>query len=108
MGNDHDLKIFGVGTIKIKMFDGTICTIHKVRHVKRSTKNLLSLEQLDDIGCKPRIKNENENENEIIKIVKGSLVVMNAELVAANLYVLLGETHKETKLVVVSMVLENN
>ncbi|XP_073280655.1 uncharacterized protein [Primulina huaijiensis] len=43
-------------------------------------KNLLSLGQLDDIGCKTRI------ENMIMKIVKGGvLVVMKAEEFAANL-----------------------
>ncbi|XP_073148775.1 retrovirus-related Pol polyprotein from transposon TNT 1-94 isoform X1 [Henckelia pumila] len=97
MGNDHALEIAGVGTIKIKMFDGTIRTIQEVRHVKGLTKNLLSLGQLDDIGCKTRI------EKGIMKIVKGALVVMKAKKVAANLYVLLGETHKEAELAVASI-----
>ncbi|KZV17990.1 hypothetical protein F511_21146 [Dorcoceras hygrometricum] len=78
------------------MFDGTIRTIQEVRHVKGVTKNLLSLGQLDDVGCKTRI------ESGIMKIVKGALVVMKAEKVAANLYVLLGETHKEAELAVAS------
>ncbi|KAI9198938.1 hypothetical protein LWI28_024753 [Acer negundo] len=51
MGNDHALKIDGIGTIKIKMHDGTIRTIYEVRHVKGLKKNLLSLGQLDDLGC---------------------------------------------------------
>ncbi|KZV18195.1 hypothetical protein F511_20144 [Dorcoceras hygrometricum] len=96
MGNDHALEIAGVGTIKIKMFDGTICTIQEVRHVKGVTKNLLSLGQLDDVGCKTRI------ESGIMEIVKGALVVMKAEKVTANLYALLGETHKEAELAVAS------
>ena len=33
MGDDHALEIVGSGTIKIKMFDGTIRTIGEVRHV---------------------------------------------------------------------------
>ena len=33
MGNDHALEIAGIGTIKIKMFDGTIRTIGEVRHI---------------------------------------------------------------------------
>ena len=33
MGNNHVLKITGIGTIKIKMFDGTIRTIGEVRYV---------------------------------------------------------------------------
>lgn len=94
MGNDHVLEIAGIGTIKLKMYDGTIRTIQKVRHVKGLKKNLLSLGQLDDGGCKTRI------ENGIMKIVKGTLVVMKAEKVAANLYMLMGETHKEAELAV--------
>ena len=43
MGDDHALKIASVGTIKMKMFDGTIRTIEEVRHVNSSNKNLFSL-----------------------------------------------------------------
>lgn len=81
----------------MKMFDGIIRTIQKIGHVKGLTKNLLSLGQLDDIECKTRIKSR------IVKIVKGMLVVMNAENVAANLHVLSGKTHKEAELVIASI-----
>ena len=30
MSDDHALKIAGIGTVKIKIFDGTIHTIEKV------------------------------------------------------------------------------
>ena len=43
MGDDHALEIAGIGTIKIKTFDGTIRTIGEVRHVNGLKKNLLSL-----------------------------------------------------------------
>ncbi|KAG6418890.1 hypothetical protein SASPL_121096 [Salvia splendens] len=79
MGNDQALEIAGVGTIKIKMFDGTVRTIQDVRHVRGLKKNLLSLGQLDDLGCKSRI------ENGILKVIKGVLVVMKAEKVGSNL-----------------------
>ena len=42
-GDDHPLKIVGIGTIKIKMLDGIIRTIGEVRHVNDLKKNLLSL-----------------------------------------------------------------
>ncbi|KAL5852379.1 hypothetical protein ACOSQ3_007497 [Xanthoceras sorbifolium] len=89
MGNDHALEIAGIGTIKIKMHDGTVRTIQEVRHVKGLKKNLLSLGQLDDLGCKTHI------ENGIMKIVRGALVVMKAEKISANLYMLTGETLQE-------------
>ncbi|GJY25300.1 gag-pol polyprotein [Tanacetum coccineum] len=50
--NDHELKIIRIGSIMVKMHDGTVRTIQDVRHVKGLKKNLLSLGQLDDLGCK--------------------------------------------------------
>ncbi|GJZ08373.1 gag-pol polyprotein [Tanacetum coccineum] len=50
--NDHELKIIGIGSIMVKMHDGTVRTIRDVRHVEGLKKNLLSLGQLDDLGCK--------------------------------------------------------
>ncbi|GJR76718.1 gag-pol polyprotein [Tanacetum coccineum] len=47
--NDHELKIIEIGIIIVKMHDGTI---RDVRHVKGLKTNLLSLGQLDDLGCK--------------------------------------------------------
>ncbi|TXG73741.1 hypothetical protein EZV62_002320 [Acer yangbiense] len=89
MGNDHGLEIDGIGTIKIKMHGGTIRTIQEVRHMKGLKKNLLSLGQLDNLGCKTQI------ENEILQIVRGALVVMKAEKITSNLYMLKGETLQE-------------
>ena len=72
MGDDHALEIVGISTIKIKMFDGMVRTIQEVRHVKGLKKNLLSLGQIDSLGCKTHV------ENGIMKIVRGALVVMKA------------------------------
>lgn len=52
MGDDHALEIVSIGTIKLKMFDGTIRTITEVQHLKGLKKNLLSLGQLNSPGCK--------------------------------------------------------
>ena len=89
MGDDHVLKIAGIGTIKLKMYDGTIRTIQEVRHVKDLKKNLLSLGQLDSSGCKTHVHDG------VMKIVKGVLVLMKAEKIVANLYMLKGETQQE-------------
>ena len=64
MGNDHALEIVGIGTIKLKMYDGSIRTISEVRHVKGLKKKILSVGQFDNLGCKIRI------DNGIIKIIK--------------------------------------
>ncbi|KAH9745518.1 hypothetical protein KPL70_004102 [Citrus sinensis] len=89
MGNDHALEIADIGTIKIKMFDGIICTIEEVRHVNGLKKNLLSLGQMDSHGYKTHV------ENEIMKIVKGALVLLKAEKIGANLFILKGEILQE-------------
>nr|GEW78970.1 Gag-Pol polyprotein [Tanacetum cinerariifolium] len=78
--NDHELKIIGIGSVMVKMHDGTVRAIRDVRHVEGLKKNLLSLGQLDDLGCKVEIQNK------IMKIIKGALVLMRGEKVAANLY----------------------
>ncbi|KAH9679836.1 hypothetical protein KPL71_026295 [Citrus sinensis] len=96
MGNDHALEIAGIGTIKIKMFDGIIRTIGEVRHVNGLKKNLLSLGQMDSHGYKTHV------ENGIMKIVKGTLVLMKAEKIGANLFMFKGETLQEADACVAS------
>jgi transposase InsO family protein len=87
MGDNHAVEIAGIGTIKLKMYDGLIRTITGVRHVKDLKKNLLSVGQFDSLGCKIR------TDNGIMKIVKGALVVLKARKTVANMFVLMGETH---------------
>ena len=89
MENDHALEIIGIGTIKIKMFDGTIRIIEEIRHVKGLKKNLLSLGQIDSHECKTHV------ENEVMKITRGTLVLIKAEKIGANLFILKGETLHE-------------
>nr|GEU54557.1 Gag-Pol polyprotein [Tanacetum cinerariifolium] len=50
--NDHELKIIRIRSIMVKMHDGTVSTIRDVQLVEGLKKNLLSLGQLDDLGCK--------------------------------------------------------
>ncbi|GJV45587.1 gag-pol polyprotein [Tanacetum coccineum] len=94
--NDHELKIIGIGSIMVKMHDGTVRTIQDVRHVEGLKKNLLSLGQLDDLGCKVEIQSK------IVKIIKVTLVLMRGEKVAANLYQLKGEIMEEAEASVAS------
>ena len=60
-------------------------------------KNLLSLGQLDDLGCKTCIKKR------VLKIIKRALVVLKAEKIAANLYMLKGETHQKATALIASI-----
>ena len=59
--------------------------------MKDLKKNLLSIGQLNNLDCKTYI------EGGILKVVKGSLVVLKVEKTAANLYMLLGDTLQEAE-----------
>jgi hypothetical protein len=50
MGNDISCKTVGIGSIKIKMYDGSIRTLIYVRHALELRKNLIYLRVLDYIG----------------------------------------------------------
>ena len=86
MGNNASCKITGVGTIKVKMFDGVVRTLSDVRHVPELKRNLISLSTLDSKGYRYTA------ESGVLKISKGSLVVMKGQRKIAKLYVLQGST----------------
>ncbi|KAG8477605.1 hypothetical protein CXB51_030323 [Gossypium anomalum] len=86
MGNNASCKIAGVGTIKVKMFDGVVRTLSDVRHVPELKRNLISLSTLDSKGYRYTA------ESRVLKISKGSLVVMKGQRKIAKLYVLQGST----------------
>ncbi|KAE8679209.1 Retrovirus-related Pol polyprotein from transposon TNT 1-94 [Hibiscus syriacus] len=99
--NDHALEIIGVGTIKLKMYDGTIKVVRDVRHVKGLKKNLLSYGLLDNNASKI------ETRKGIMKVFRGALVVLKGEKIAANLYMLKGETLLEAEASVASCSLDS-
>ncbi|KAG8477597.1 hypothetical protein CXB51_030467 [Gossypium anomalum] len=82
----NDSKIAGVGTIKVKMFDGVVRTLSDVRYVPELKRNLISLSTLDSKGYRYTA------ESGVLKISKGSLVVMKGQRKTAKLYVLQGST----------------
>ncbi|KAG8478014.1 hypothetical protein CXB51_027814 [Gossypium anomalum] len=86
MGNNTSCKIAGVGTIKFKMFDGVFRTLSDVRHVPELKRSLISLSTLDSKGYRYTA------ESGVLKISKGSLVVMKWQRKIAKLYVLQGST----------------
>ncbi|KAG8473109.1 hypothetical protein CXB51_035075 [Gossypium anomalum] len=86
MGNNSSCKIAGVGTIKVKMFDGVVRTLSDMRHVPELKRNLISLSTLDSKGYRYTTKSE------VLKISKGSLAVMKGQRKTAKLYVLQGST----------------
>ncbi|KAH9678917.1 hypothetical protein KPL71_025907 [Citrus sinensis] len=83
MGNNSLCKVVGLGTIRLKMFDGVIRELSEVRHVPELKRNLISLGILDQMGCIIKMKSG------VMKIIRGSMVIMKG---AKNngLYVLQG------------------
>ncbi|KAK3001074.1 hypothetical protein RJ639_020290 [Escallonia herrerae] len=75
----------GIGTIKIKMFDGIVRTLGDVRYIPDFKKNLISLGTLDSIDCSISIKGG------VMKVSKGAMVIMKGQK-TGNLYKLMGKT----------------
>ncbi|KAG8478984.1 hypothetical protein CXB51_028893 [Gossypium anomalum] len=75
-----------VRTIKVKMFDGVVRTLSDVQHVPELKRNLISLSTLDSKEYRYTA------ESGVLKIFKGSLVVMKGQIKTAKLYVLQGST----------------
>ncbi|KAG8485682.1 hypothetical protein CXB51_019024 [Gossypium anomalum] len=86
IGNNTSCKTAGVGTIKVKMFDGVVRTLSDVRHIPELKRNLISLSTLDSKGYRYTA------ESGVLKISKGSLIVMKGQRKTAKLYVLQGFT----------------
>ena len=74
----------GIGTIRIKMFDGIVRTLTNFRHLLELKKNLISSSMLDSIGCKGALA-----EGGALRVCKGALVVMKRKK-TNGLYILQG------------------
>lgn len=61
--NDQALKILGIGIIILKMHDDIVQTIQEVQRVKGLKKKLLSIGQLEDLGCKIEVQNKKNEGN---------------------------------------------
>jgi hypothetical protein len=85
MGNDIPCKTVGVGSVRIRMFDGIVRELTYVRHVPKLKSNLISLGVLDSCGYKYT------GQGGALTLSKGSLVVTKATQVD-NLYKLEGST----------------
>ena len=83
LGDNHSCKIIGVGSVKIKMFNGVIRTLTDVRHVPKLKKKLISLGVLDSCGHKFI------GFDGTLKFSKRDLVVMKAQR-TGNLYKMVG------------------
>ena len=93
MGNDISCKVVGIGSILIKMFDGSIKILNDVRHVPELRNNLIPLGVLDTRGYKSIFQGG------VMKIYKVILLVMKAKKVK-NLFLLEGRIESDHVIVV--------
>lgn len=70
VGNNMACNVIGIGTVKLKMQDGSVKLLLDVRHVPELKRNLLSLGILDQSGCSFK------GEGGTLKVFKGSLQIM--------------------------------
>jgi len=85
MGDDHPCNIEGMGTVRIKIFDGIVRELKEVRCVPQLKRNLTSVGALEALGLMISIRDG------VLKMIKGSMVVMKG-VRRNNLYYLKGST----------------
>jgi hypothetical protein len=95
MANGIPYKIVGVGSIRIRMFDGIFRELMDVRYVPELKSNLISLGVLDSCGYKYI------DQDGALTVSKGNLVVMKATKVD-NLYKMEGSTEVASEVTDVS------
>ena len=84
MGNNAMCKVIGIGTVKLRLQDGTLLMIKQVRHVPDLKRNLISLGMFDKMGYSIRL------ESGYLKILDGSKTVLKGNR-KNRVYVLNGE-----------------
>ena len=82
--DDFVSKVMGIGTVKVKMYDGAMRILTNVRQVPKLRRGLISLRVLDTLECDVSAKNNTMN------IARGASVVMKGKKVR-NLYMLIRE-----------------
>src|SRR4051812_30321026 len=79
MGNNAECRVIGIGSIRMRMFDGEVRTVANVRHVPEMSSNLLLL------GALEARERRFASAKGTLKVRKGSRMVLKRERIA-NLY----------------------
>lgn len=86
LGDGSTCDIMGVGTVKIKMFNGVVRTLSGVPYIPKMRRNLIFLGRLDSKGCKYLAAGGG------MKITCGCLVLMKGDKCGDGLYRLMKNT----------------
>lgn len=68
MGNYVQCKFYGKGTIQINTYNGVVRTLSNVRYIPDLKRNLISLDTLEENGCKHSIEG-------VLKVSKGAIIL---------------------------------
>ncbi|CAM8938448.1 unnamed protein product [Rhodiola kirilowii] len=90
MGNNNVCKVMGMGSINLKLTNGKLVTLTKVRYVPGLRRNLISLGALDDSGCSYNAKNG------VLAVCKNDRQVLTGNK-TGSVYILDGSYHGGTK-----------
>ena len=82
MPNDERVKVEGIGEVDIVIHDGVKRRPGGVRYVLKLERNLISLGRLESKGCTFKASDG------LLKVIKGSMVLMRGRRSESNLYVL--------------------
>ena len=85
MGDNTPCDVKGIGSVKLKMADGTMKILKDVRYIPELKRNLISLGTLDTSGYEIKLRGG------VLKVLKGIMVAMKGTL-NQGLYILQGET----------------
>jgi len=83
MGDGHTCRLVGKGTVRIKMYDGTLRELKKVRYIPSMTKNIISIGALEAKGLRGTLGEG------VLRMSSGSLVVLKG-IRRNNVYYLMG------------------
>lgn len=79
--NNKSCKIMGIGSIRIKIYDGVEQVLQNVRFILELNRNLISLDTLDTNGYTYKA------ESGVLRVTRGCLVIMKG-IQPNGLYVL--------------------
>jgi len=72
MGDDHSCNVKGIGTVRIKIFDGIVRELKEVKYVPQLKSNIISVGALETLGLVVFIRYG------VLKLTRGSIVVIRA------------------------------
>jgi len=70
MGDDRPCNMEGIWTVQIKMFDGMVRELKKVRYVPQLKRNLILVGVLKILGREVSIRDG------VLKMIRGSMVIV--------------------------------